>query len=97
MVGTFVHGEGLTLTHWLLEKDAVLSQHSHRHAQISYVVSGRMHFETGTGDSKTVEAGDFAVFAPNEIHGGTALEVSVVVDAFSPVREDFKAEMDWKD
>ena len=97
MLGTFVHGEGVTLTHWVLDKDAVLPSHSHRHEQISCVFSGKMRFETDGCEAKVVEAGDFAVFAPNETHGGTALENSVVFDAFSPAREDFKAEMNWKD
>jgi len=97
MIGTFVHGEGITLTHWAFYKDAVLASHSHHHEQISYVVSGKVSFETEGGEARIVEAEGFAVFAPNEIHGGKALEDSVVLDAFSPAREDFKAEMGWKD
>ena len=96
MIGTFAHGEGVTLSHWTFDKDAELASHSHRHEQITYVVSGKVRFETDNG-VKVVEAGDFAVFAPNETHGGTALENSVVLDAFSPAREDFKADMGWKD
>ena len=97
MLGTFVHGKGVTFTHWALDKDAVLPAHSHHHEQISYVVSGKMRFDMESGEPKILEVGDFAVFAPNEVHGGVALENSVVLDAFSPAREDFKAEMDWKD
>ena len=97
MLGTFVHGEGVTLTHWTLGKDAILPSHSHHHEQISYVVSGKMCFELESGEAKVLEPGDFAVFASNETHGGVALETSVVLDAFSPAREDFKAEMGWKD
>jgi len=97
MLGTIVHGAGVTLTHWVLDKDAMLASHSHHHEQISYVLSGKMRFEIESGETKTLEAGDFAVFAPNETHGGVALENSVVLDAFSPAREDFKAEMSWKD
>ena len=97
LLGTFVHGGGVTLAHWTFEKDAVLASHSHHHEQISYVLSGKVRFETEGGEGKIVETGDFAVFAPNEVHGGNALENSVVIDAFSPARDDFKAEMDWKD
>ena len=97
MVGTFVHGAGLTFAHWTIDKDGVLPSHSHHHAQITYLVGGKMRFETGSGEVKTLEPGDFAVFAPNETHGGVALENSVALDAFSPAREDFKTEMDWKD
>jgi quercetin dioxygenase-like cupin family protein len=97
LVGTFAHGLGVSLTHWLFKKDAVLASHSHPHEQITYVVSGKLRFETGDGASTVAEAGAFVVFAPNEVHGGTALEDSVALDAFSPAREDFKAEMGWKD
>ena len=97
LLGTFAHGKVLTLAHWNLEKDAVLPEHSHHHEQITYVVSGKMRFDMDGGKSVTLEAGDFAVFAPNETHGGVSLEDSVVIDAFSPARDDFKAETDWKD
>ena len=97
LVGTFVHGDGVTMTYWTFDKDAVLASHSHRHEQISYVANGKVRFETEEGKASIVEAGGFAVFEPNEIHGGNALEDSVVTDAFSPAREDFKAEMGWKD
>jgi quercetin dioxygenase-like cupin family protein len=96
LVGTFVHGEGVTLAHWVFKKDAVLASHRHVHAQITYVISGKIRFETESG-AETVESGGFAVFAPNETHGGTALEDSVALDAFSPAREDFKKEMDWRE
>ena len=97
MLGTFVHGKEITLAHWEFRKDAVLAAHSHHHEQLAYVLSGKVHFETDSGASKTVEAGDFVVFAPHEVHGGTALEDSVIIDAFSPAREDFKAAMNWQD
>ena len=96
LVGTFAHGKGVTLAHWTFDKDAVLASHSHHHEQITYVLSGKVRFET-ENDAKVVEPGDFVVFAPNETHGGMALENSVVLDAFSPAREDFKADMGWKD
>ena len=97
LVGTFAHGKGITVAHWALDKDSELAAHSHHHEQIAYVLSGKVRFEAGDGETRVLEAGDFTVFAPNETHGGVALEDSVVLDAFSPAREDFKAEMDWKD
>jgi quercetin dioxygenase-like cupin family protein len=97
LVGTFAHGDKVTLAHWSFEKDAILASHSHRHEQITYVVSGKIRFDSPDGEATVVEAGGFAVFAPNEPHGGAALEDSIVLDAFSPAREDFKEEMHWKD
>ena len=95
LTGTFVHGESLTFAHWHFEKDAQLTPHSHIHSQITYVVSGKIRFEGQDGNSAILGPGDFIVFAPNEPHGGTALEESAVLDAFAPAREDFKTEMGW--
>lgn len=92
--GSFVHGDSLSLTHWVLEKGAVLAPHAHPHEQISFVISGRMQFDREGQEPLVVEPGDFVVFPSNETHGGLVLEAAVVVDAFSPVREDFKKEME---
>ena len=93
MVGTFVHGETLSLTHWTFAKDAVLETHAHLHEQITYVIKGKIRFDREGLAPLVVEEGGFAVFAPNERHGGVALEDAIVVDAFSPVRQDFIAAM----
>jgi quercetin dioxygenase-like cupin family protein len=86
----------LTLAHWTFEKGAELAAHSHFHAQITFVVSGKIRFDV-EGGSVVAEAGDFVVFAPNETHGGVCLEECVALDAFAPAREDFKAETGWTD
>jgi quercetin dioxygenase-like cupin family protein len=96
LTGTFVHGEGLTLAYWAFKKDAELASHSHVHAQITCVVSGKIRFDTESG-STVAGPGDFVVFAPNEAHGGVCLEEAVALDAFAPAREDFKSEMGWTD
>ena len=94
LVGTFVHGDSLSLTHWAFAKDAVLAPHSHHNEQITYVVSGAISFDREGGEPLVARAGDFVVFAPNETHGGKALEDTIAIDAFSPAREDFKKEME---
>ncbi len=64
--------------------------HTHPHRQITYVASGR--FEVSIGDERrVVSAGDSFYAAPDVPHGVTALEDSVLVDVFSPAREDFLA------
>jgi quercetin dioxygenase-like cupin family protein len=42
-------------------------------------------------------AGDYLIFEPNERHGDEVLDDTIAIDAFSPAREDFKAELGWKD
>lgn len=94
LTGSFVHGDSLTLTHWILEEGAVLEKHAHPHEQVSFVISGKMQFDRQEQEPLIVEPNNFVVFSSNEPHGGRALEKSIVVDAFSPVREDFKAQME---
>lgn len=70
------------------EKGAVGSLHAHPHSQATYVVSGK--FELTIGDEKKViEAGDGYYVAPDVLHGCVCLEPGILIDTFSPAREDF--------
>jgi quercetin dioxygenase-like cupin family protein len=63
--------------------------HSHPHEQISYIVSGRVIYYLGD-EQKTLEAGDLVTIPANVPHAIQALTPKVrLVDAFTPVREDF--------
>ncbi|MFD0979187.1 MULTISPECIES: cupin domain-containing protein [Tropicimonas] len=70
------------------EKGAVAALHSHPHEQISYVLSGVFEFEIGD-QKKVVRAGDSTYKQPNMVHGATCLEEGVLLDFFTPHREDF--------
>ena len=53
------------------------------------VERGRVRYIVA-GEERVVSAGDVLYFAPNVEHGATMLEEEVVlVDVFSPVREEF--------
>ncbi|NDV45846.1 cupin domain-containing protein [Paludibacter sp. 221] len=70
------------------EKDAVGSEHSHPHSQSTYVASGV--FEFAVGDEKqVVKPGDGIYIEPNVKHGVTCIEAGILIDAFSPMRDDF--------
>lgn len=70
------------------DKGAVGSLHAHPHSQATYVVSGK--FELTIGDEKKViEAGDGYYVAPDVLHGCVCLEPGILIDTFSPAREDF--------
>jgi len=70
------------------EKDAVGSLHHHPHRQVSYVESGR--FEVTINDEKKIlEQGDCFFVAPDVVHGVIALDNGILVDVFTPAREDF--------
>ena len=93
--GTFVHGERITFTHWIIEKGTPLALHSHEHEQITYVIEGCLRFDTPDGQIDVLP-GEGMVFPSNEPHSGVAIEKTICVDAFCPVREDFKKAMEGK-
>ena len=62
--------------------------HHHPHTQITYVVSGAFSF-TIEGETRTVRAGDTLLKENGVPHGCTCLEEGILLDIFSPMREDF--------
>ncbi len=70
------------------KKGAVGALHSHPHTQITYVISGS--FEFTIGDEKhVVSAGDTMLKKDGIVHGCVCLEEGILLDIFSPMREDF--------
>lgn len=70
------------------EKGATGKLHNHPHTQITYVASGRFEFTIGD-EKKTVEAGDTLLKQDGITHGCVCLETGILVDIFTPMREDF--------
>lgn len=70
------------------EKGGVGTLHQHYHTQISHVESGVFEVEI-SGEKKLLKAGDAFYIPPNALHGARCLEAGVLIDVFSPMREDF--------
>jgi len=85
------YDDSLMVVRVQFEQGAVGYRHSHEHSQVAYVESGVFEFSIGD-ESKQLKAGDSAYIAPNVPHGATCKEAGVLLDVFSPVREDFLAE-----
>jgi quercetin dioxygenase-like cupin family protein len=80
--------DGLMMVEVAFENGAVGAQHSHPHLQVSYVAQGS--FEMQIGDRRTVlKKGDSYMVPANVQHGCTALEPGVLIDAFTPARQEF--------
>jgi quercetin dioxygenase-like cupin family protein len=62
--------------------------HHHFHSQVTYVESGVFEVTIGEGKKK-LRAGDAFYIPPHEPHGAICLEPGVLIDVFSPIREDF--------
>ena len=84
-----IWGERLMVCRLRLAPHTVTAVHSHPHDQITLVERGRVDFVV-EGQRRTAQAGDVLVFPPNIQHGATMLDEEVVlVDIFSPLRQDF--------
>lgn len=70
------------------EKGAVGSPHHHFHTQTTYCAEGKFEFEID-GEKQVVKAGDGVYIQPNLLHSAVCLEAGMLIDVFSPVREDF--------
>ena len=77
----------------MFEKGAIGVQHTHIHTQTTYVASGKFEVTIGN-ETKIIQAGDGYYVAPNLLHGCKCLESGILIDVFSPVREDFLATID---
>lgn len=82
------YDDRLMLVKVAFEKGGVGALHQHPHSQVTHVESGV--FEVEIGNKKQVlRAGDVFYIPPNVLHGALCLEAGVLIDVFSPHREDF--------
>tara|TARA_R110002051_G_scaffold72095_6_gene130404 strand:- start:4799 stop:5146 length:348 start_codon:yes stop_codon:yes gene_type:complete len=70
------------------EKGSIGPMHQHYHSQVTYISSGQ--FEMTIGDeTRILNAGDSFYIPSNVAHGLVCLEAGLLIDVFSPIREDF--------
>jgi quercetin dioxygenase-like cupin family protein len=72
----------------IFEEGSIGYIHQHFHSQVTYVESGE--FEVTVGDEvKLLSAGDSFFMAPDIPHGAVCKKAGVLIDVFSPKRDDF--------
>ncbi len=64
------------------------SLHQHYHSQITHVESGVFEVQIDE-QKKLLRPGDAFCIPPNVVHGAVCKEAGVLIDVFSPMREDF--------
>ena len=89
VIRQMVHTERMTISRLTLSKGAFVPPHSHDNEQITTLESGKLLFLIN-GEELILQAGDMLEIPPNATHSVKALEDSVAVDLFAPVREDWK-------
>ena len=70
------------------ETGGVGAMHCPPHTQITYVVSGAFEF-TVDGVTRTVHKGDTILKEDGVEHGCVCTEAGILLDIFTPMREDF--------
>jgi len=85
---TLSYGEKTLLARIMLAKGSALPNHSHPHEQTGYMISGKMRLTIGA-ETFLVEPGDSWCIPSNLEHSAEPLEDTVVIEVFSPVRQDY--------
>lgn len=84
-----VVGDRLMICRLRFDPFVVTPVHSHPHEQMTIVERGHVKFFID-GEERIVHAGDVLQFPSNIQHGATMLDEEVVlIDIFTPIREDF--------
>lgn len=83
------YDESLMLVRVQFETGGVGTVHQHPHVQITHVESGVFEVEIG-GEKRVLKSGDAFYVPSNVLHGAVCLESGVLIDTFSPMREDFR-------
>jgi quercetin dioxygenase-like cupin family protein len=82
------YDESLMVVKVEFEKGGIGTVHQHYHTQITHIEKGVFEVEI-SGEKKVLAAGDAFFVPPNALHGAVCLEAGVLIDIFSPMREDF--------
>jgi unsaturated pyranuronate lyase len=82
-------GERVMICRFRFKPFLVTPEHEHPHEQVTMVAEGRVRFLV-EGKERIAGPGDVLHFPPGCRHGATMMEEEVVlIDIFSPIREDF--------
>jgi quercetin dioxygenase-like cupin family protein len=85
-----VHGERITLGVIELDANSIVPEHRHEHEQVGMCLSGSVVFRVGDASRELGPGGTWSIpgDVPHEVHVGP--EGAVVVDVFTPTRDDWR-------
>jgi quercetin dioxygenase-like cupin family protein len=85
---TLVYGEKTLMTEFKLKKGSEIPRHCHPYEQTGYLITGKIRLFVGSEEFEC-KPGDSWCIPSDEEHGADVSEDSIVVEVFSPVREDY--------
>ena len=83
------YGGNLMLVEVTFEAGVASGEHSHPHEQVSYVVKGEIDFLMADHAPVRLRQGGSHYVPPNTRHHIVTHAPIVLIDAFTPVRDDF--------
>lgn len=84
-----VVGQNVMMCRFRFAPNVVAPEHTHPHEQMTLVMQGKVKFFI-SGEEHILNPGDVIHFPPHNRHGATMLDEEVIlIDIFSPIREDF--------
>ena len=85
------HGRHLMLSYLEMDAGAEVPLHSHPHEQGGVLLEGTLELTIGD-ETRRVAAGSLFLIPPDVPHRAVAIDgPAVVLDVFSPIREDYAA------
>jgi len=85
---TLAHGASLMVVRFTFRKGASVPRHRHPHEQSSYIVQGCLRY-TIEDREVVLRPGDSLVVPANAEHSAVALEDTVDLNSFTPLRTDY--------
>lgn len=79
------------LCEFYLLRGAVVPNHQHMNDQVGYVIYGRIELTVGD-KTRIMEPGESYAIPGGIYHSAVALEDSLLIDTFSPPRDDYRTE-----
>jgi quercetin dioxygenase-like cupin family protein len=70
------------------DKGAIGPLHNHHHTQVTHIAQGKFEV-TIEDETRILKKGDSFYIPSDKIHGVVCLEEGMLIDVFSPIREDF--------
>lgn len=89
ILGQYVHGESTSLGWVTIQAGSKLPAHHHPHEQITLMLEGKMEMQIGD-EVVMLEPGTVKVIGSNIPHSAIAHTDCILIDVFSPVREDYR-------
>ena len=79
------------LCEFFLQRDALVPPHSHMNDQVGYVVYGRVEYTVGE-EVFICNPGESYAIPGGIVHSARAIIDSLIIDCFSPPRDDYRTE-----